>query len=121
MENDPSKIDLDLETRMDYAQRISSLVLSIRKKEKIRVRQPLQKILLPVLDPAFIGQIEGVSGLILSEVNVKEIEFITLPSSGRMIRPSVTIVRHPSRSSIRCRLTDDEYAQRNHKALLGPR
>ncbi len=77
----PQLIDLDLETRMDYAQRISSLVLSIRKKEKIRVRQPLQKILLPVLDPAFIGQIEGVSGLILTEVNVKEIEFIT-DSSG---------------------------------------
>ena len=81
VQNDPSKIDLDLETRMDYAQRISSLVLSIRKKEKIRVRQPLQKILLPVLDPNFIKQVEGVSGLILTEVNVKEIEFIT-DSSG---------------------------------------
>ncbi len=76
-EEQPHLIDLGLEQRMDYAQRISSLVLSIRKKEKLRVRQPLQKILLPVLDPSFIAQIEGVSGLILSEVNVKEIEFIT--------------------------------------------
>ncbi|MFZ4425666.1 MAG: isoleucine--tRNA ligase [Saprospiraceae bacterium] len=74
---DPSCSDLALEQRMDYAQRISSLVLSLRKKEKIRVRQPLQKILLPVLDPAFIAQIDAVKDLILSEVNVKTIEYVT--------------------------------------------
>lgn len=62
---------------MDYAQRISSLVLSIRKKESLRVRQPLTKILLPVLDPMFIHQVDTVKELILSEVNVKEIEYIT--------------------------------------------
>lgn len=66
-----------LEQRMDYAQRISSLVLSIRKKENIRVRQPLTKILLPVLDASFIEQVEAVKELILSEVNVKTIEYIT--------------------------------------------
>ena len=70
-------IDLDLEQRMDYAQRISSLVLSLRKKEKIRVRQPLQKILLPVLDEGFQTQVDAVKDLILAEVNVKEIEYIT--------------------------------------------
>jgi isoleucyl-tRNA synthetase len=70
-------IDKDLEQRMEYAQRISSLVLSIRKKEKLRVRQPLQKIMLPILDPSFIAQVEAVKELILSEVNVKEIEYIT--------------------------------------------
>lgn len=70
-------IDKDLEQRMDYAQRISSLVLSIRKKEGLRVRQPLKKILLPILDPSFIDQVEAVKPLILSEVNVKEIEYIT--------------------------------------------
>ncbi|MBK9737284.1 MAG: isoleucine--tRNA ligase [Saprospiraceae bacterium] len=70
-------IDKALEQRMDYAQRISSLVLSIRKKEGHRVRQPLTKIMLPVLDPLFISQIEAVKELILSEVNVKEIEYIT--------------------------------------------
>ncbi|GLR18504.1 isoleucine--tRNA ligase [Portibacter lacus] len=70
-------IDLELEERMDYAQRISSLVLSLRKKEKIRVRQPLQKILLPVLNEGFKAQVEAVKDLILAEVNVKEIEYIT--------------------------------------------
>jgi len=70
-------IDKNLEQRMDYAQRISSLVLSIRKKEGIRVRQPLTKIWLPVLDPSFISQVDGVKELILSEVNVKQLEYIT--------------------------------------------
>jgi len=70
-------IDPALEQRMSYAQGISSLVLSLRKKEKIRVRQPLQKILLPVLDNRFKEQVEGIKDLVLSEVNVKEIEYIT--------------------------------------------
>ena len=74
---DSSAIDKTLEQRMDYAQRISSLVLSIRKKEGLRVRQPLTNILLPVLDPSFISQVDAVKELILSEVNVKEIEYIT--------------------------------------------
>ena len=69
-------IDKALEQRMDYAQRISSLVLSLRKKEKIRVRQPLQKILLPVLDGSFQQQVEGVKDLVLAEVNVKEFEYV---------------------------------------------
>ncbi|MCB9275049.1 MAG: isoleucine--tRNA ligase [Lewinellaceae bacterium] len=70
-------IDKALEQRMDYAQRISSLVLSLRKKEKIRVRQPLHKILLPILDNHFQEQVEGVKELVLSEVNVKDIEYVT--------------------------------------------
>ncbi|HKK75123.1 MAG TPA: isoleucine--tRNA ligase [Saprospiraceae bacterium] len=74
---DDSFIDEALEQRMSYAQRISSLVLSLRKKEKIRVRQPLQKILLPVLDSSFRAQVEGVKDLILAEVNVKDIEYVT--------------------------------------------
>ncbi|MEM1215365.1 MAG: isoleucine--tRNA ligase, partial [Bacteroidota bacterium] len=69
-------IDLGLEERMSYAQRISSLVLSIRKKDKIRVRQPLQKILLPILDEGFEQQVEAVKELILAEVNVKEIAYL---------------------------------------------
>jgi isoleucyl-tRNA synthetase len=73
---DTSFIDAELEERMDYAQKITSLVFSLRKKEKIRVRQPLQKILLPVLDERFQRQVEGVADLIKSEVNVKDIEFI---------------------------------------------
>ena len=74
---DPSKIDKALERRMDHAQRICSLALSIRKKEKLRVRLPLQKILLPVLDEAFIAEVEGVKNLILSEINAKQLEYIT--------------------------------------------
>ncbi|RMG81671.1 MAG: isoleucine--tRNA ligase [Bacteroidetes bacterium] len=74
---DPQWIDAALEQRMDYAQRISSLALSLRKKENIRVRQPLQKILLPVLDESFIEQVENVKDLILSQINVKEIEYLT--------------------------------------------
>ncbi len=70
-------VDEKLEERMDYAQRISSLVLSLRKKENIRVRQPLQKMLLPVLNADFKAQVEKVKDLILAEVNVKEIEYIT--------------------------------------------
>jgi isoleucyl-tRNA synthetase len=78
---DASKIDLALETRMDYAQRICSLAFSIRKREKIRVRQPLQKVLLPVLDEAFITAVDEVKTLILSEINVKELQYVT-DSSG---------------------------------------
>ena len=75
--SDATRIDKDLEQRMDYAQRISSLVLSIRKKENIRVRQPLTKVLLPVLDTSFVDQVDKVKELVLSEVNVKDIEYLT--------------------------------------------
>ncbi|PHN07365.1 isoleucine--tRNA ligase [Flavilitoribacter nigricans] len=74
---DTSLIDVELEQRMDYAQRISSLVLSLRKKDSIRVRQPLQKILLPVLDADFQKRVDAVQDLILAEVNIKEIEYVT--------------------------------------------
>ncbi len=74
---DPRLIDLALEQRMDYAQRISSLILSLRKRENIRVRQPLQKVLLPILDERFIAQVEGIKGLVLAETNVKDIEYVT--------------------------------------------
>jgi isoleucyl-tRNA synthetase len=74
---DPSKMDAALETRMQLAQDICSLVLSIRKKVNIKVRQPLQKILIPVLDPAMKLAIEQMEELILAEVNVKEINYIT--------------------------------------------
>jgi isoleucyl-tRNA synthetase len=70
-------LDEDLMRRMDYAQHISSLILSIRKKEKLRVRLPLRRILLPVINDTFKVDVEQVKDLILSEVNVKEIEFIT--------------------------------------------
>ncbi|HVA97935.1 MAG TPA: isoleucine--tRNA ligase, partial [Bacteroidia bacterium] len=75
-EYDEKIIDKDLEERMELAQKISSMILSIRKKENIRVRQPLNKIQIPVLDDSFQKKIEGVKDLILSEVNVKNIDFV---------------------------------------------
>lgn len=70
-------VDKSLEERMGLAQDISSLVLSLRKKTGINVRQPLNKILLPILDDRFGEQVALVKDLILSETNIKEIEFIT--------------------------------------------
>lgn len=75
--SDATVIDLALEERMQLAQTISSLVLSLRKKEKIKVRQPLQKILVPILDERLKTQIEKVKDIILSEVNVKELVLLT--------------------------------------------
>lgn len=69
-------VDKSLEERMTLAQDISSLTLSLRKKVGINVRQPLNKILLPVLDESFSTKVEKVKDLILSETNIKEIEFI---------------------------------------------
>ncbi len=74
---DSTKVDAALEQRMDYAQRICSLALSLRKREKLRVRQPLQKILLPILDPSFQEQVDAVADLIKAEINVKEVEYVT--------------------------------------------
>ncbi len=73
---DEKIIDKSLEERMELAQKISSMILSIRKKENIRVRQPLTKIQIPILDESFRKKLELVKDLILSEVNVKEIEFV---------------------------------------------
>jgi isoleucyl-tRNA synthetase len=69
-------VDAELELSMDYAQRICSLVHSIRKNAKIKVRTPLQRILLPVLDESFAIRIKSVEEIILAEVNVKKIEYI---------------------------------------------
>jgi isoleucyl-tRNA synthetase len=70
-------IDKELEARMEIAQRISSLVLSLRKKENIRVRQPLGRIMVPVLTDDFKAHLEKVKDLILSEVNVKSLEYLS--------------------------------------------
>ena len=76
-EVDKNAIDSDLEQRMDIAQSISSLVLSLRKKEKLKVRQPLQKIMVPITNAVFQRQVEEIKELVLSEVNVKELEMIS--------------------------------------------
>ena len=73
---DAKLIDKDLEERMEAAQLISSLVLSLRKKANIRVRQPLSKIMIPVANETMKAQLEKISHLIMSEVNIKGIEFL---------------------------------------------
>ena len=78
-------VDKSLERRMQNAQTISSLVLSLRKKEMIKVRQPLQKIMIPILNDDFRAEIEAVSDLIKAEVNVKEIVLLD-DTSGILIK-----------------------------------
>jgi isoleucyl-tRNA synthetase len=87
-------IDTELEERMRLAQDASSLVLSLRKKVNIKVRQPLQKVLVPVLDKHMKGQIELVADLIKSEVNVKEIEYLTEDNGfiKKKIKPNYTML-----------------------------
>ncbi|MBO0330718.1 isoleucine--tRNA ligase [[Muricauda] lutisoli] len=82
---DSNMVNKDLERKMQLAQKISSLVLSIRQKEKIKVRQPLQKIMIPVLDDQQRSDIEAVSNLVKSEVNVKEIEMLD-DASGVLVK-----------------------------------
>ncbi len=76
-----SIIDAALEERMQLAQDASSLVLSLRKKVNIKVRQPLQKVMIPVLSTTMKEQFEKVEDIIMSEVNVKEIEYLTADNS----------------------------------------
>jgi isoleucyl-tRNA synthetase len=70
---------------MELAQSFSSMVLSLRKKYKIKVRQPLQKIMIPILDEKFKLQVEAIKDLILSEVNVKDLEYLT-EDSGILVK-----------------------------------
>lgn len=73
---DRKLIDSDLEERMDIAQKISSMILGLRRKVNIKVRQPLAKIMVPVTEDSFRTKFEAVKNLILAEVNVKEVEYI---------------------------------------------
>ena len=79
------KIDRELELSMEYAQRISSLIHSIRKTSKIKVRTPLQKVMLPVLDDRFASRVKKVEDIIKAEVNVKSIEYID-DTSGILVK-----------------------------------
>ena len=87
-------INNDLEEQMHIAQLASSMVLSLRKKVNIKVRQPLNKIMIPILTPEFKGHIEKVESLILKETNVKSIEYV-LNTSGiitKKIKPNFKIL-----------------------------
>ncbi len=82
---DESLVDIKLEHKMQQAQKISSMVLSLRKKVMIKVRQPLQRIMIPILDEESKEEILAVENLIKSEVNVKEIELID-DASGILVK-----------------------------------
>ena len=73
---DETAIDADLEERMAIAQKITSMVLALRRKVNIKVRQPLQQIMIPAVDATQKAHIEAVAGLLKNEVNVKEVNFI---------------------------------------------
>jgi len=73
---DETLIDKDLEERMEIAQKISSMILGLRRKVSIKVRQPLAKIMIPVPDKSFRSKFEAVKDLVLTEVNVKEVEYL---------------------------------------------
>lgn len=73
---DPKAIDKDLEERMELAQKSSSMILALRRKVNIKVRQPLAKLVIPVIDRKIEKQFVKIKSLVLSEVNVKEVEFI---------------------------------------------
>ena len=82
---DEKLIDRELEERMDIAQKISSMILGLRRKVNIKVRQPLAKIMVPVTDNSFITRFESVRNLILAEVNVKDVEYID-DTSGILVK-----------------------------------
>jgi len=75
-EHDPELIDKDLEERMDIAQKISSMILGLRRKVGIKVRQPLARVMVPVTEKSFRDKFESVKDLILAEVNVRDVEYI---------------------------------------------
>src|SRR5690606_38314845 len=82
---DEKVVNKSLESKMEKAQTVSSLVLSLRKKEMIKVRQPLQKVMIPVLDENQKVEIEAVADLIMAEVNVKEVELLN-DASGILVK-----------------------------------
>ena len=87
-------IDENLEERMDLAQKFSSMVLALRKKVKIKVRQPLQRILIPVVDEHIGVQIKAVESLILNETNVKSLEYVDANSDifTKSIKPNFKVL-----------------------------
>ena len=78
-------INKQLEERMQLARQISSMVLSLRKRHNLRVQQPLAKIMIPLQSEHFVQQIDAVKNLIISEVNVKEIEYIS-PNNNVLVK-----------------------------------
>lgn len=91
-EADLGAVDAELEERMGYAQRISSLGFSLRKAGKVRVRQPLAKLLIPVLDAGFEAQLRRVESIVLQELNVKAIEYVGGDALSKTIKPNFRVL-----------------------------
>ena len=91
---DEKLIDKSLEERMELAQKVSSMVLALRKKVNIRVRQPLQRMMIPATEAGLVEKLESVRSLILSEVNVREIEYIddTTGILVKKVRPNFKVL-----------------------------
>ena len=112
--------DIDLEKKMNYAREVSSLALSIRKRNQIKVRQPLKKIIIPVKNILEKKSIESVSELICSEINVKKIEIID-DSSGiivKYVKPNLKILGPKYGSKINELKNELEALQKNQIELL---
>lgn len=114
---DESAIDHTLEERMDIAQRLTSLVLSLRKKANLKVRQPLAKMLVPAADDKLAGQIAAVSAIVCTEVNVKKLEVVAAdneifvkrvdpdfkklgPKFGKAMKQAAALIKSLDRASI---------------------
>lgn len=91
---DPEMVDKALEEKMEIGQKASSMILALRRKEKIKVRQPLARIMVPVLNDHFREQFEAVKNIILTEVNVKEVEFLNDSSEiiRKRIKPNFKVI-----------------------------
>lgn len=115
--SDSSVIDSALEERMDIAQRLTSLILSLRKKANLKVRQPLAKMLVPAVDDATKAQIEAIADIVKTEVNVKEIDIVAAdneifvkrvdpdfkklgPKFGKQMKQAAAMIKSLDRSSI---------------------
>ncbi|MEN8927504.1 MAG: isoleucine--tRNA ligase [Flavobacteriales bacterium] len=109
-------IDEDLEEKMEIAQQVSSMVLSLRQTNKLKVRQPLQRIMVPILDAKFESQITEVKEIILSEVNVKELELLkdTTGVLVKKVKPNFKVIgksenkKHMKSISMLCGKMKDE-------------
>lgn len=130
---DESVIDKDLEERMELAQRASSMVLALRRKVSIKVRQPLQKLLVPVISDKVRMQFEQVKDLILGEVNVKEAEFISdtagiitkkikpnFKTLGKMYGPRMKEIAAAFGQLSQARITEIQHAETAGEAYVLP-
>jgi len=117
---DEKLIDKDLEERMEIAQKMSSMILALRRKVNIRVRQPLAKIMVPVTDAGFREKFEAVRPLVLAEVNVKDVEYVD-DTSGILVRRIKPNFKLLGPSATGCRLTICNHTRHQHRHGPGRR